>query len=299
MNLRVFIDGAAGATGLALEERLSALAWVTLIKPDEALRKDPDARRTCLNDADVSFLCLPDVAAREAVSMADNPELIIIDASTAHRTAPGWAYGFPELSPKHYEAVRTGNRIAVPGCHASGFAALVYPLVTGGIIHAEQALSCHSLTGYSGGGKTMIEQYENPKASDLPSAARLYALGLTHKHLPEMTAVCGLKHPPLFVPAVANARQGMMVCVPLPAHAETVWQYLNDYYQNTGQITVMPFGSADALALEGMNNTDHMELYVSGHETQTLLTARFDNLGKGSCGAAVQCLKVRMGLCDS
>ena len=292
--IRIFIDGMAGATGLTLEEKLAALPGTEILKPDENFRKDMETRRAYLNQADVAFLCLPDAAAREAAGMLTNPETVLIDASTAHRTAPGWAYGFPELSESHYQALRTANRITVPGCHASGFIALVYPLVKGGFIGTGETLRCHSLTGYSGGGRVMIDAYET---GDPPSAAKLYALDLSHKHLPEMRHVCGLINPPVFLPVVTAARQGMVVTVPLDADARAVWTYLNHYYRKPGAVSVMPFNGTDTLTLEGMNHTNEMELYVFGCETQTVLAARFDNLGKGSAGAALQCMKVRMGLC--
>lgn len=293
----IYIDGAAGATGLALEERLTGMAGLTLIQPEANLRKDEATRKAYLNQADVVFLCLPDDAAREAVAWVENPHTVVIDASTAHRTSPGWAYGFPELSEAHRYAVETSCRIAVPGCHASGFTALVYPLVQAGMIDREQVLYCHSLTGYSGGGKTMIADYESENAT--PSAAKLYALGLHHKHLPEMTQVCGLCYPPIFVPTVANVRQGMVVCVPLAQNARAVWEQLSQYYEHAEQVRVMPFNENDILEMENQNGTDQMEIHVFGHTTQALLAARFDNLGKGSSGAALQCLKVRMGLCKS
>lgn len=292
--MRVYIDGAAGATGLALEERLVNRTDINLLKPDESLRKDPATRRMLINEADVVFLCLPDDAAREAVGMVENPHTVIIDASTAHRTATDWAYGFPELSESHRKAVETSNRIAVPGCHASGFAALVYPLVKGGLISTDEILFCHSLTGYSGGGKQMIAAYEdNPSA---PSAANLYALGLHHKHLPEMKHVSGLTHNPIFIPTLANVRRGMVVCVPLAQDAHTLWEYFSEYYQNAERLTVMPFMERETLDIEGMNNTDRMELYVFGHAEQAVLAARFDNLGKGSSGAALQCMEARFSL---
>lgn len=290
----VYIDGSAGATGLILEDRLRRMDGVTLIKPEEHLRKDPAVRKQFLNEADAVFLCLPDGPACEAVAMVDNPNTVIFDASTAHRVSPDWVYGFPELSAGHEKAVKTSNRIAVPGCHASGFAALVYPAVQGGLIDPDDTLFCHSLTGYSGGGKAMIETYESGSAS--PSAAKLYSLGLHHKHLPEMQQVCGLKHPPVFTPVLVNVRQGMIVTVPIAASAPMVWEYFNDYYKQAGRISVMPFAACDGLALEGMNDTDNMEIYIFGHESQTVMAARFDNLGKGSSGAAAQCFRLRMGI---
>ncbi|MDR1664677.1 MAG: N-acetyl-gamma-glutamyl-phosphate reductase, partial [Clostridiales bacterium] len=237
--MRVYIDGSAGATGLELESRLRRIDNVTLIKPDEELRKDTATRKKFLNEADAVFLCLPDAAAREAAAMVENPNTVVIDASTAHRTAEGWAYGFPELSEEHENAVRASNRIAVPGCHASGFVALVYPAVRAGLIYPDDVLFCHSLTGYSGGGKALIAEYEAEGAE--PSAAKLYALGLHHKHLPEMQRVCGLTYPPVFTPVLVNTHRGMVVTVPVIAPAPAVWEYFAEYYQGAAHVKVMPF----------------------------------------------------------
>jgi N-acetyl-gamma-glutamyl-phosphate reductase len=290
--LRVYIDGAAGAAGVALEDVLSGLGYVEFIRVDEGSRKDTGARRACLNAADVAFLCLPDDAAREAVALTENPDTVIIDASTAHRTAAGWAYGFPELSRGHYNAVKASNRIAVPGCHASGFSALVYPAVRGGFLDPDGPVFCQSLTGYSGGGKAMIAEYE----SGAPSAAKLYATGLAHKHLPEMQYVCGLKHPPVFMPVLINVKRGMVTCVPLAGvPARDVWAYMAAYYDSAAAVRVMPFGEYAGLEIDGMNHTNAMEIHVFGNDSQTILAARFDNLGKGAAGAAAQCMKVRMG----
>jgi N-acetyl-gamma-glutamyl-phosphate reductase len=292
--MKIYIDGSAGATGIALEAKLQKFDGIELIKPPEEYRKDAFVRKEFINAADAVFLCLPDDAAREAVAMVENNTTVIIDASTAHRTQEGWAYGFPELSESHLRNVQTSNRIAVPGCHASGFAALVYPAVQAGFIKRDDTVYCHSLTGYSGGGKAMIADYEKDGAT--PSAAKLYAMGLKHKHLPEMTHVCGLTNPPIFTPVIVNSRQGMVVTVPLHMNAKTVWEYFDGYYADKERIKVQPFQSQSDLELEGLNDTDNMEIYIFGNDTQTVMAARFDNLGKGSSGAAVQCLQVRMGL---
>ncbi|MCL2707978.1 MAG: N-acetyl-gamma-glutamyl-phosphate reductase [Defluviitaleaceae bacterium] len=292
--IKVFIDGSAGTTGLSLEERLSGLDYVNLIDSGGPSRKDPAARKTRLNEADVAFLCLPDEAAKEAVSMIENSATVAIDASTAHRTADGWAYGFPELSAAHKKMIRNSNRIAVPGCHASGFAAIVYPAVQGGFIDPNSQVYCHSLTGYSGGGKSMIAEYE--AEGEKKSAAKLYSLGTRHKHLPEMKHVCGLNAAPVFVPILVKARQGMIVSVPiLNVNALAVWEYFKNHYAGADSVSVMPFSTPDSLELEGTNGSGGMEIYVHGDETHAAVQARFDNLGKGSCGAAVQCMKVRMG----
>jgi N-acetyl-gamma-glutamyl-phosphate reductase len=295
ITVKIYIDGSAGTTGLALEHRLTELAAKTniqLIKPDDSLRKDDGTRSEYLNRADVAFLCLPEDEAQKAVSMLKNPDTVLIDASTAHRTAHGWAYGFAEISDEHRTLLETANRIAVPGCHASGFIALVYPLIKKGLVDTGQLLYCHSLTGYSGGGKAMIEEYESTNKS----AAMMYALELKHKHLPEMKHVCGLNQAPVFAPVVVNARQGMIVTVPLQHNAEQIWNVLNEYYKNAGAVIVRPFSEEKNLCLEALNGTDNMELFVFGDERQTLLAARLDNLGKGSSGAAIQCMKVRMNL---
>jgi len=291
--MRVYIDGSAGTTGLVLEDRLSGLKNIHLIKPDSRLRKDIETRRACLNEADVAFLCLPDDAAREAVSLTDNPDTVIIDASTAHRISPDWAYGFPELSAKHLDKIKGSNRIAVPGCHATGFAALVYPAIQGGYIRPDEIVYCHSLTGYSGGGKALIAEHENSSVS----AAKPYALGLNHKHLPEMQFVCGLQYPPVFTPILINTYKGMIVNIPLGhTNAKDTWEFFYDYYKNAATVSIMPFMEGADLPLEGMNGSDDLEIYVFGNENQTVLSARFDNLGKGSSGAAVQCMKVRKNI---
>ncbi|MCL2664213.1 MAG: N-acetyl-gamma-glutamyl-phosphate reductase [Defluviitaleaceae bacterium] len=286
----VFIDGSFGTTGLSIERRLLNIPGVNLIKPDEKLRKDKKIKLDLSNNADVVFLCLPDDAAREAAELIQNPDTVVIDASTAHRTSPDWAYGFPELSEKHAAAVSKFNRISVPGCHASGFCALIYPLVVNGLIGKEARLFCTSVTGYSGGGKKMIAEYESGNPSG--GTVRAYSLGAPHKHLPEMTHVCGLQNPPLFLPVVTGVRQGMITSVPVEINANMVWECLQKHYSKTRTLKVMPFGEPSSLDLEGTAG-DGMEIYVYGDEKQALMSARFDNLGKGSGGAAVQCMKIR------
>jgi N-acetyl-gamma-glutamyl-phosphate reductase len=293
--MQIFIDGRAGTTGLQIEARLKAIPGVTLTGIGDDERKDPDARGKRLNAADAVFLCLPDDAAREAVSLVTNPQTVIFDASTAHRTHAGWAYGFPELSPAHRERVRGSNRIAVPGCHATGFCAIVYPLVQGGFLRRSASVSCFSLTGYSGGGRQMIEEYERGNS---PRGARPYALGLQHKHLPEMQEVCGLERPPVFMPVLAPVKQGMLVSVPLDAPAVPLYNHLAEWYKDAGHVRVMPFCGEDSLEsgrldMEGCNGTNDAELFVFGHEKQAVVTVRLDNLGKGASGAAVQCFKIR------
>jgi N-acetyl-gamma-glutamyl-phosphate reductase len=296
-EIKIFIDGREGTTGLQIEERLQKLSGVQLLDIDPDQRKDPAERGRLLREADAAFLCLPDAAARESVELAGDADTVIFDASTAHRTASGWAYGFPELSAEHRSAIQTSNRIAVPGCHATGFSAIVSPLVRAGLVPADETLTCLSLTGYSGGGKTLIAEYEG---SDAPQDARMYALGLTHKHLPEMTAVCGLQSAPIFIPTLIPVYRGMLVSVPLAVPAEPVYAHLAGWYENGNgsprHVRVMPFGLAPdngRLSMEACNGTDELEIFVYGHGTQTLAVARLDNLGKGASGAAVQCLKLR------
>lgn len=305
---RIFIDGAEGTTGLRLRERLQGRPEFDLLQIDPALRKDAGAKRELLNGADVVFLCLPDGAARESVSLVENPNTRVIDASTAHRVAPGWAYGLPELSEAHRTAIADGTRVAVPGCHATGFITLVYPLVAAGILGKDALLTCHSVTGYSGGGKKMIAQYEDPGRSRALDTPRQYGLTLRHKHLPEMKGVCMLEHAPIFNPIVSDFYAGMVTTVPLhtaslkrPLSARELWEVLSRHYAGQKLITVAPFGGEtlespgflDSGALAGR---DHLELFVFGHEEQAILVSRFDNLGKGSSGAAVQCLNLMCGL---
>ncbi|MDR3206971.1 MAG: N-acetyl-gamma-glutamyl-phosphate reductase [Oscillospiraceae bacterium] len=306
--MKVFIDGQAGTTGLQLEQRLRARGDVTLLAVDPARRKDPEARRAMMAQADAVFLCLPDEEARVSASLAP-ADTLVIDASTAHRTAPGWAYGLPELSEAHRAAVAASKRVALPGCHAAGFIAAVYPLVAAGLLPRDTRLSCTSLTGYSGGGRALMEAYETARTPGDPlHAPRPYALGLSHKHLPEMRTVTGLAEPPLFLPVVGDMAQGMLVTVPLwgawltrPGGARTVWETLSPHYEGSRFIRVMPLdltantqvGFLDPTACNG---TNRLELFVFGHETQALLAARLDNLGKGAAAAATQCLNIARGL---
>lgn len=297
-RIKVFIDGRAGTTGLQIEQRLAALAQVELLVLPESERRSAKARRDRLNEADAVFLCLPDDAAREAVGFVTNGHTVILDASTAHRTAPGWAYGFPELGDGYREALRESRRIAVPGCHASGYVALARPLVQAGLLPPDTQLGCTSLTGYSGGGKAMIAEYEGENP---PRGARPYALGLSHKHLPEMQRHSGLTQPPIFMPVLAPVRQGMLVTLPLALDAARVHACYTAHYRTPGAVRVMPAGGGDCLEagrldMEAANGTNDMELFVFGHETQSLAVARFDNLGKGASGAAVQCFRLRFGL---
>jgi N-acetyl-gamma-glutamyl-phosphate reductase len=299
---KVFIDGSAGTTGLRIHERLSGREDITLLTLPEETRKDPAARKEMLNQADIAFLCLPDEAAREAVSMIENPNTVVLDTSTAHRTNPAWCYGFPELSAERLQAVKNAKRIAVPGCHASGFIALVAPLVSAGILPKDALLTCQSITGYSGGGKKMIAQYEDTELDPLLAAPRQYALGQQHKHLPEMKAVTGLQNDPIFCPVVSNFYSGMAVTVPLFRSqlaegygAEDIKEIYRKQY--SGPIVVWSEtpdadGFYSAAAFE---DSDRMEITVQGNEERILLMARYNNLGKGASGAALECMNLVLG----
>lgn len=298
----VFIDGKAGTTGLRIYDRLAGRADVRLLTLPEEERKSAESRKRMLNTADVVFLCLPDEAAVEAAAWVENPNTVVLDTSTAHRTAPGWVYGFPELSTQQEAAVRQAKRIAVPGCHASGFIALVYPLVTAGIVAKDALLSCYSLTGYSGGGKKMIAQYEDAARSALLDAPRQYGLGQTHKHLKEMKTVTGLANEPVFCPVVSDFYSGMQVTVPLfkrwlqnGATAEDIKAAYKALY--TGPI-VSYADTADGggfLSAAAQSGKDSMKIAVAGNDERILLLAVYDNLGKGASGAAVECMNLVTG----
>ena len=298
---KVFIDGSAGTTGLRIAERLAARQDLSLIRLPEEKRKDTQARKEALNAADAAFLCLPDDAAREAVSLIENDHTVVIDTSTAHRVAPGWTYGFPEIGGLR-EKIRKARRIANPGCHASGFIALTAPLVEKGLLPPDARLSCFSLTGYSGGGKKMIAAYETPGRDALLSAPRMYGLAQQHKHLPEMQAVCGLKNAPVFCPIVAPYYAGMEVTVPLFAGevkggrsaAEEIYAA---YYQQGGLVRfACETGEEGFLSAAAFAGRDDMEISLQGNEERILLVARFDNLGKGASGAAIQNMNLALGL---
>lgn len=297
--ISVFIDGSAGTTGLRISERLSERKDLSLIHLDEAHRKDPKAREEALNAAQVAFLCLPDDAAREAVSLVHG-DTVIIDTSTAHRTAPCWVYGFPEL-PGQQEKIVHAKRIANPGCHASGFIALVAPLVQAGLLKAGAALTCFSLTGYSGGGKKMIAEYENPHRDLAYQSPRQYGLTQQHKHLKEMIHICGLDTAPVFCPIVADFYSGMEVTVPvfrkdLLGTAEDIRQlYAEVYHTPVVHYESFPEDLA-MLPANQMAGRDDMVIRVTGNEDRILLTACFDNLGKGASGAAIQNMNIVLGL---
>lgn len=300
MSATVFIDGAVGTTGLEIAERLAGRGEFALIALDEARRKDADARREALNAADFVILCLPDDAAREAAAMIDNGTTRVIDASTAHRVAPGWVYGFPEIEGR--EAVANAMRVSNPGCYSTGFIALIAPLVRAGLLPADWPYSCNAVSGYSGGGKSLIGRFED----DTDIAWRGYALALGHKHVPEMQARCGLALPPLFTPAVIPAHRGMVVEIPLPlaampgaASADELRAALADFY---GDSPIVRMGAAPAdgelLLRASTQASDRMDLHVfaSADGSQARLLAVLDNLGKGASGAAVQSLNLMAGL---
>jgi N-acetyl-gamma-glutamyl-phosphate reductase len=300
MTHSIFIDGAAGTTGLEIAERLAGRSEFALIALDEASRKDAAARREALNDADFVILCLPDDAAREAVAMIDNDRTRVIDASTAHRVAPGWTYGFPEVVG--HDAVAAAARVSNPGCYSTGFIALVAPLVRAGLLPADWPYICHAVSGYSGGGKALIERFEG----DRDIAWRGYALTLGHKHVPEMQERCGLTLAPLFSPAVISAHRGMVVEVPLPlgampgaAASDTLRAALADFY-GASPVVVMGAGPADGEMLLRASDAgdDRIELFVfaNADARQARLVARLDNLGKGASGACVQNLNIMAGL---
>ena len=294
---KVFIDGSAGTTGLRIFDRLKDRRDMELLALPEELRKDLDHRRRMLNTADIAFLCLPDQAAVEAVSLIENDHTAVIDTSTAHRTSEGWTYGFPELSEGHREAIRTSKRIANPGCHASGFIAGVYPLVAHGVVPAEFPLTAYSLTGYSGGGKNLIAEYQAPDRDVRHESHRIYGTNLNHKHLPEMVKVCGLAQAPLFSPILGDFYAGMATSVLLPGFdAKTVWECLSDHYAGQRLVTVAPLGGDESVIYASTYaGRDTMRIQVSGHESQCMVTAIFDNLGKGASGAAIQNMNILLG----
>ena len=298
---KVFIDGSAGTTGLRIYERISKREDVELIVLPDEVRKDAAARKNAINAADVVFLCLPDDAAREAVSFVENPNVTVIDASTAHRTLPDWAYGFPELSKKHEEKLLSSKRIAVPGCHASGFIALVYPLIEVGYLDKDALLTCHSITGYSGGGKKMIAEYEDKNRNPLLDAPRQYALGQQHKHLKEMKAVCGLENAPIFCPIVSDFYSDMTVTVPLFASQlkkggiEDIKALYKEKYANDFVCYVENVDEGGLLSGLANSYKDGMKIAVAGNEERILLLASYDNLGKGASGAAIECMNIAIG----
>lgn len=309
-KVKIFIDGSEGTTGLRIHERFAEREDVELLPISSELRKDKEERKRLINSSDITFLCLPDAAAEESVSLVENDHVRIIDTSTAHRTMEGWAYGFPELSKEHREEIAAGNRIAVPGCYATGFISLVYPMVAEGLISADYPVSAFGISGYSGGGRKMIAAYEAEEREDALLAPREYALSQAHKHLKEMKKIPGLKREPLFSPIVADYYSGMVVSVPVYTELmnkgrtpQEVWKYLADFYAGSRFVRVMPFGaeeaSANMLAGNAMSGRDSLRIYVTGNEERVLLSSQFDNLGKGASGAAIQCLNIALGCEES
>ena len=300
MKKKVFIDGSAGTTGLRIRERLAGRSDLELVVLPDELRKDVSARRDALSSADVAFLCLPDAAAVEAVSLVDNPETVVIDTSTAHRTAEGWEYGFPELAGRRGRIAKS-KRIANPGCHASGFIALVEPLVRAGLVSADAKLCAFSLTGYSGGGTKMIADYETAH-TPLHDGGRQYALGQAHKHLPEMAKICGLSHAPCFSPVVVPHLSGMEVTVPLHGvKVEAVRDCYREYYDDGGMVAFVEDPAASEggfLSSAGLSGRDDMEVSVHGNDDRLVLVSRFDNLGKGASGAAIQNMNLVLGCAE-
>ena len=307
MTYAVFVDGQEGTTGLRIHEYLAARSDIEVLRIDADKRKDPAERARLLNAADVAFLCLPDAASREAAAMINNPRTCLIDASTAHRISPGWVFGLPELAPDQRDKIRASKRIANPGCHASAFILALRPLLDAGLLSPDALLSATSITGYSGGGKSMISEYETTSERKLTSP-RPYALGLNHKHLPEMARHTGLQQPPVFMPIVGPFYKGLAVSVPLHlsqiragAGVQDLHSALASHYEGERFIRVMPLRDAATLEsgffdVQACNDTNRVDLFLFGSETQALLIARLDNLGKGASGAAVQSMNVHLGI---
>lgn len=301
MAKKIFIDGKAGTTGLRIYERLESFKGIELISLDDEKRKDPVCRKEALNNADIAFLCLPDDAARESVSLIENENTVVIDTSTAHRTLDDWAYGFPELSEAHKEKIIKSKRIAVPGCHASGFISLIYPLIEAGALDGSENLTCFSLTGYSGGGKKMIAEYEE-EPDELLGAPRQYGLTQNHKHLKEMVKISGLKNAPVFCPIVGDFYSGMEVTVPIfKSDLKNGFniEQIKEIYKNkyTGPLVTFEddFNENGFISAALLSGKDSMVVSVFGNEDRIILTARYDNLGKGASGAAVECLNIVLG----
>ena len=295
---KVFIDGSAGTTGLRIADRLAGRSDLELIRLPEELRKDPAARKEALFAADIAFLCLPDKAAVEAVALAEGSRVRIIDTSTAHRTNDSWAYGFAELSADHRRAIENSCRVANPGCHASGFIAGVYPLVAAGLVPADFPLTAYSLTGYSGGGKKLIAEYEDENRDPRHESHRIYGTNLAHKHLPEMQKICNLANKPVFSPILGDFYAGMATSVLLPGvDAQTAWEALSDHYAGQKLVSVAPLGGDESVVYASTYaGKDTMRIQVSGQQDQCMVTAIFDNLGKGASGAAIQNMNLLLGL---
>lgn len=306
MKTKVFIDGSEGTTGLRINERFQKRDDIELLHIDPKLRKDPNERKKMIHASDITFLCLPDEAARESAALAEGEAAVVIDASTAHRTEPGWAYGFPELSETHRAAIQNGKRIAVPGCYATGFISLVYPLIAEGILPNDYPVSSFAISGYSGAGKRTIAAYESADRAEELSAGREYALTQQHKHLKEMKKITGLARTPLFSPIIDDYYSGMVVSVPLyaelltkTASPQTLLDFYAQYYHDQRFIQVSAADDAVAasgfLAGNGLSGWDGLKIYVTGNEERIVLSSQFDNLGKGASGAAIQCMNLILG----
>ncbi len=304
MKPKIYIDGQSGTTGLQIYDRIGSRTDLELLRIDPDKRHDNAERAKLLNAADIVFLCLPDAGAIEAVSLIENPNVRVIDASTAHRTAEGWVYGYPELSRTQRDAIAHSSRVANPGCHATGFLSSAAPLVRLGLLPRDYPITCYSLTGYSGGGKKMIADYECQNPPEKLSSPGIYGLNLKHKHLPEMQKISGLDYPPVFLPVVDDYYKGMATTILLQNHllpgqpsAADICDALQEYYRDEHFVSVLPFGSNEGtLYANTLAGSNHLKLVVCGHEEQTSITALFDNLGKGASGAAVQNMNIMLGL---
>jgi N-acetyl-gamma-glutamyl-phosphate reductase len=307
MKKTVFVDGQHGTTGLKIHERLNGRKDIEIIEIPEEKRKDAATKQKLLNEADIVFLCLPDDAARESVSLIKNNSVCVIDGSTAHRVTEGWVYGLPELKKEQRKLIKTSKRISVPGCHATGFILMLYPLVAQSIVAPDYPVTCHAVAGYSGGGKAMIADYES-QTPDYIKNPRPYSLELNHKHIPEMTRITGLSRPPIFAPTVVNEYNGEIISIPLLASclkkefsAADIREVLAEYYAGEQFIKVMPYPPDDFLKKGFMtftdcNGTNNLEIFVFGNKERILLSARYDNLGKGASGAAIQDMNITLGL---
>lgn len=308
MAVKVFIDGKEGTTGLKIFERFAKRNDLEILQIDDEKRKDPVEKAKMINASDYTFLCLPDAAAIESAELCTNPNTVIIDASTAHRTNPAWAYGFPELDASFREKIRSSKRIAVPGCYASGFIALGYPLVKSGIMPKDYPVAIHAVSGYSGAGKKAIAQYEDANRNPELDSPRLYALTQAHKHLPEMKKISGLDFEPIFNPYVCDYFQGMTVTVGLHSRllgkkvsAHDVWEMMSEHYKDSHFVKVAGFMGEGTLTehfipANTLAGTNNMQIFVYGNDDRIMLTSRFDNLGKGASGAAVQCFNISLGI---
>lgn len=301
---KIFIDGKDGTTGLKIYKRFENRNDIELLLIDSDKRKDAKERARLINESDITFLCLPDTASMEAVSLVENDKVKIIDTSTAHRTLPDWAYGFAELSDEHRNKIAASNRIAVPGCYASGFNSIVYPLVKSGFIDADYDIVCFALSGYTGAGKKGIAQYEDNNRDNELNSPRLYALAQEHKHLREMKAISGLSKEPVFSPIICDYPQGMVVTIPLYTDKMTkkytkqnIYEMFSEHYGNSPVVKVRELGYTEGMiASNTFENRDDMEIEINGNDDRILITSRFDNLGKGASGAAIQCMNIAMGV---